>query len=138
MIRITILIIFLSCTSAWAQTTPSATPTPACSTCRVINDMGTGGAPVSVSACGSGSTQVIFGSYVNTTWSFLPEADVRCTLGDPVNTAPSMTPTTTIGFFFKANTLVNESSLGLGSTVVKDRMDCCGVAGAANCDTWRE
>jgi hypothetical protein len=122
--------------SVFAQASP--TPTPVCSTCVVINDMGTAGAPVGVAACGSGSTQVIFGSNINTTWTVMCEADSRCTLGDSINTAPAITPTATAGFLFKANQYVNEASLGLGSTVVHDRMDCCGVAGATSCDSWRE
>lgn len=113
--------------------TPSATPTP-----YIINDQGLGGAPVAVSACASGSTEVIMGSRTNTTWTVQCEADCRCELGDSVNDAPVIAPSATVGFLFKANVPYNEASIGLGSSVVTLRMDCCGVAGATSCDSWRE
>lgn len=113
----------------------SATPTP---TPSIINDLGSAGAPVAVAACSSGSTQIIEGSRSNTTWTVLCEADARCELGDSLNDAPVIAPTATVGFLFKANVYVTEASVGLGSAVVTNRVDCCGVAGATSCDTWRE
>lgn len=123
--------------TATATSTVTATPT-ATATPFIINDTGAAGAPVAVSACSGGSTEVIRGSRSNTTWTVMCEADARCELGDSADDAPIITPTATVGFLFKANQYINEASISVGSAIVTLRMDCCGVAGATSCDSWRE
>jgi len=124
--------------TATVTATPTATVTP-----FIINDLGpaagaTPGAPVPIAACSAGATQVIEGSRSNTTWTVVCAAAANCELGDSQNDAPVIEPGVGIGFPFNANVYINEASLGLGSAVVVDRMDCCGVAGTTTCATWRE
>jgi hypothetical protein len=69
----------------------------------------------------------------------LPEgADIRCELGTAQNGAPVFTPTATVGFLFKSNVLVPETTINIGVGIAKMRLDCCGVAGAVSVSSWGE
>lgn len=103
----------------------------------VINEQGTAGAAVSAGACAGGATEVLPSSNTTTAWAVMPEgADIRCELRAIPDAAASPVPTATVGFLFKSNILVNQSTLG--TTTAHFGLDCCGVAGAVPVDTWRE
>jgi len=105
----------------------------------VINEQGTSGAPVSAGACSGGATEMFPTSYTTTDWSLMPEGgDIRCELRAIPDGAASPVPTATVGFLFKSNVLVSQTTLNLGSAVVRFGLDCCGVSGAVSVDTWRE
>lgn len=124
--------------TATATATSTATATP-----NIINELGptagaTPGAPVPVVACSSGATQVILGSRSTVTWTVQCAAAVNCELGDSSNDPPVIEAGVGVGFPLVANLPYNEASIGLGSAVGTMRLDCCGVAGATTCGTWRE
>jgi hypothetical protein len=105
----------------------------------VVNERGVAGAPISVHACSVQADEVIPGTPTTSNWSIMPEgADIRCNVGTSANGAASPVPTASVGFLFKSNVLVPETTLNLGSSVGTLRLDCCGVAGAVPVDSWHE
>ncbi len=104
-----------------------------------VNSQGVAGVPVSVGACSGAATKVLAGNNTRASWTILPEgADIRCNVGTAGDTAASPAPTATVGFLFKSNSLVPETTLNIGSSVAMLRLDCCGVSGAVSVDSWEE
>jgi hypothetical protein len=95
----------------------------------VINDKGTSGAPKSVTT----ATTVLDGKLGRRAWAVITETvDIRCMTGNRT-TAPTVVPSTTVGFIFKAGVLYNE---GMTAGLPEDRLDCASTGGATNVDTW--
>ena len=103
----------------------------------VINEAGVSGAPKS--AANGTATKMIASVASSTDWSFMPEgADVRCELRGPNDEAASPAPSATVGFLFKSNVLIANTTMGIGASTAKLGLDCAGVAGAVPVDTWHE
>ena len=119
---------------ASATATPTVTPTP-----TFINSQGSAGVPITVADCAASTTKLLAGKRGRTSWTILPEGgDIRCELGTADDGAPVIAPSATAGFLFKSNVGVSESTLGLGSSFVTLRLDCCGVSGAVPVSTEEE
>jgi hypothetical protein len=103
----------------------------------VINEAGSAGAPVT--AASGVATKIISSVSTSTDWSFMPEGgDVRCELRGSPDAAASPAPSATVGFLFKSNVLIANTTFGLGATTAKLGLDCAGVSGGVPVDTWHE
>lgn len=105
---------------------------------QVINRQGTSGAPVSVS---NSAVTVLPFSSGRKSWCLEPETvAVRC---EPSNSsaAPSVTPTSSVGFYFPAGTITCHSNVPImaqGDPAQYIRLDCISTGSATNVDTWEQ
>jgi hypothetical protein len=102
-----------------------------------VNPKGTAGAPKSVS---SSAVTIMDANIHRTAWCVLPETvDIRCMFGGiESNTAPTITPTTTVGYLFVhgtqtcANTGFNSNRSA--SVDPEQRVDCISTGAATSVD----
>jgi hypothetical protein len=116
-----------------------------------INSQGTNGAPISVST----AVKVLAANNNRAGWTLYSETQaLRCTAGtyseaSGAFTAPSITPTSSVGFYIPSGVFVPETQLfnsvytagpnAIRNDEVKVEIDCISISGTAgNVDTWEE
>lgn len=102
-----------------------------------VNEQGTAGAPKSVS---NSAVRVLAGKPQRKAWCGYSETvAVRCMWGGTDDTAPTITPTTTVGFYMNAGQLycanAGPNSNVPASNDPQQRMDCISTGAATNFDT---